>query len=172
MVRPAAFLASFILALALWAAPAIGAEEAVPGGPPACSALASHPYGQGARPWRVDLWVQCNYEVSSVRVTTRNRKLKWVSDSPELVGARSTDAMQCRLGGSGAVSCNGRLKALARAHIRLNVNEAFCNAPIMRLSVYTWGGPTCEPGQLCPEVGFSNWTPSSTFGHAMGCVGS
>jgi hypothetical protein len=165
MVRLAAILAGVVAVLG--AASALGAEEAVPGGPPACSALLS---GRFHRPGKVDLWVQCNYELGGITARSGNRRLKRVGAVPELVGARPMDSMRCRASRSGGVSCSGTLKPLSRVHISINVNEAACNPPMMRLAVYTRGGPPCEPGQLCPEVGFSNRTPASSVG-SHGCGG-
>lgn len=168
MVRLAAVLSG--LAAALGTSSALGAaEEAVPGGPPACSAVTSHEFP--GRPWRVDLWIQCNYEVSTLTVKSPNRRLKTVSASPELLGARPTDAMGCRLNGSGAISCKGRVKPLGRVHMNMHVNEAACNPPRMRMSVLTSGGPGCEPGEICPAVGFTNTTPTPTDRRSMGCFG-
>jgi hypothetical protein len=166
MVRLAAVLTA--LALALCAAPAFAAEEAVPAGPPACSVLIDHSSGGAGKPGLADLWVQCNYEVTEIAVSRANRKLKKVT--AELPGGRPTDSMSCRLSHARRIACKGSLAALARFHARIRVDEAVCNAPRMRLTVYAFGGPTCEG--ICPLVGFATRTTSATDGRTMGCFGS
>lgn len=160
-------LAGAVVALALGVsqgtAPA-SEIEGEPGGPPACSALVVP-----SQPWGIDVWVQCNYEVSEISARSGNRKLRRLAGTPELLGARPTDAMACRLR-SGTLSCHGRAEPLARVHVRLNVDEAACNRPRMRLSVLTTGGPRCEPGANCAGVEFSNWTPAA-LGSGRGACG-
>lgn len=157
MVRRAAAFAIAAAALAVGAATAVGAEVGEPAGPAACSALIGH---ETSKPWRVDLWVQCNYEVTELTAKSPNRRLRRVFATPALFGARSTDSLSCRRK-SGAAVCTGRLQPLARADIRLNVDEYACNKPLMRLSITTTGGPTCEPGQNCTESAIVLRTPGA-----------
>ena len=152
--------------LAVGVSSAFGDEGTV-AGPPACSALIEH---SASAPGRADLWVQCNYEVSEIGAKSANRKLRKVAPAAELLGARPGDALTCGLK-SGSLSCRGRLQPLARAHIRLKVNDYACNKPLMRLSVYSFGGPRCDPGQICAEAGFSNWTPAALAGFHRSCNG-
>jgi len=164
MVRRVAAFAAFA-ALALGVSSALGAEAELPG-PKACSAVVEN---DSARPWRVDLWVQCNYQVSEIATKSANRKLRRVSSAPELFGTGPTDNLSCRLR-SRAVECGGRLKPFARVHIRFNVSEYACNRPMMRLTVDAFGGETCEPGENCSEIGFATRTPAAV-GNIHGSCG-
>jgi hypothetical protein len=157
------------LALSFCVPQALGAgsgPEAEPGGPPACSML---PRSAAPGGLRVDLWIQCNYHVREVMVKSDNRRLTSFSTSPELVGAGAGDTMSCRRKSPTRAECQGGLMALARIHAQLGVDEGICDTPRLRLSVYTFGGPTCEG--LCPQVGFSNWTVNSTDRRSLGCHG-
>jgi hypothetical protein len=166
-VRLAAVLAG--MAIALGASSALGTEEALPGGPPACSVLVNHSSAHGGEVRLADVWVQCNYEVTELTLAGANRRVKHVPRAPELVGARPADSMVCGLNRSGRARCSGRLEALARVHARLRVDEAICRSPRLRVSVHTFGGPPCEG--ICPEVGFSNRAVSATDKRSMGCLG-
>lgn len=166
MVRRAAALAALAL-LALGASNALGAEDTLLGGPPACSAVIGH---EASKPWRADLWVQCNYELTELTARSSNRKLRRASPTPSLFGARATDSLACRVR-SGAVSCTGALKPLARADIRLNIHEYACNKPVMRMSVTTSGGTGCEPGENCAEGSFTSRTPAAIASIHGSCGG-
>ncbi len=157
-VRRAAALAALLATLAVGAPSALGAEEATTEGPLACSAVSTRQ--SPARPWRIDLWVQCNYEVSEISAMSRNRKLRWVGTTPELFGAGSSDGMTCRMT-EGIPTCRGQMKPFARIHIRLNVNDAACNRPVMRMTVDAFGGASCKPGLDCVEIGSETLTPTA-----------
>lgn len=157
MVRRVLALTSLAALLALGASSALGAEAGEPAGPAACSALIGH---ETSKPWRVDLWVQCNYEVTELTAKSSNRKLLRVFATPTLFGARPTDSLSCRRK-SGAAVCVGGLKPLARADIRLNVHEYACNKPLMRMSITTSGGPGCEPGENCAGYAIALRTPGA-----------
>jgi hypothetical protein len=157
-------------ALGIFATQAPGADpssEGVPGGPPACSVLA-----RPAPPnsLSVGLWVQCNYHVSELTVTSSNRRFTSVPRSAELLGAGPEDSMACRRSGPHRAQCNGAVRALARFHAVLMIDEGICRKPRLRLTVYTAGGPECTGN--CPGLLFQNWTPSPTKGREMGCFGS
>jgi hypothetical protein len=165
--RGALVLAAF---LGLFATQALGADagsEGVPGGPPACSVLA-----RSAPPSSlyVDLWVQCNYEVSELAVKSSNRRFTSFPRSGQLLGAAPEDSMACARRGPKAATCKGRVPTLARFHAVLMIDEGICKKPRLRLTVYTAGGPECTGN--CPGLLFQNWTPSPTNNREMGCFGS
>lgn len=166
MVRRAAALAVLAL-LALGASSAFGAEDSLLGGPPACSAVVAH---KESAPWRADLWVQCNYEVSELSAKPANREVRRVFPAPALFGARPTDSFACHRR-SRAVGCAGRMKPLARADIRFNLDDYVCNQPPMRMTLTVFGGSGCEPGQNCPESAFTTRTPVALTGVHGSCGG-
>jgi hypothetical protein len=158
-----------ILGLSLCISQAVGAGsgfEAEPGGPPACSML---PRSAARGGLRVDLWIQCNYQVREVMVRSEDRRLTSFSTSPELVGASPADTMTCHRESWRRAECRGSLTTLARIHAQLGVDEGICDTPRLRLSVYTFGAPACEGA--CPQVGFSNWTVNATSRRSLGCHG-
>ena len=161
--------AGVAVALAFGASQAFGAgaaPEAEPGGPPACSVVAADPQFGGVG---IDFWLQCNYHVSHVAITSSNRKLSGVSKAPELVGAGPEDAIACRMARQRRVVCGGGLTAFARIHAQLAIDEPICANPHLRLNVVTTGGPQCT-GE-CPGIEFRSIATNATAGGKAGCVG-
>jgi hypothetical protein len=160
-------LAGALCVVALLPLGADAESEGVPAGPPACSVLA-----RPAPPnsLSVGLWVQCNYRVSELTVRSSDRRFTFVPRSAELLGASPEDSMSCRRLGPRNAHCDGRVRALARFHAVLRIDEGICAKPRLRLTVYAFGGPECTGN--CPGIGFRTLTPSPTDRFTMGCSGS
>jgi hypothetical protein len=161
--------AGLAVALTVGASQAIGAgqgPEAEPGGPPACSVVAANPPLGGVG---VDLWVQCNYHVDDMTVTSSNRRLSAVTKSPELVGAGPEDTMACRMGRHRRAVCEGGLTSFARIHAQLGIDQPICDKPYLHLSVQTSGGPECTGN--CPGIEFRSLATNAIGRGKTGCLG-
>lgn len=152
-----------LVAAALPSAAAAGVGEDFPGanvaGPPACSVNGVQSDDADASKRTVDVWVFCNYLVTSLAVKT-SKPIRSVT-APELYGADpSTDSLGCERSKSKRISCSGDVGAGVRIEIPVELRKPMCERPKLRLNLRAVGSPPCPPGFACTLELYSTQTPS------------